>query len=155
MLCVCVCVKCCSDPSAEHALMCGQPCTAPPSLPLASAQGRQRGPLQAFHLHHSHQQTAQPHTTTHCCKCYTHQLTLPHGGYCKSHTNTHPPRGTLAWHKLALLKASHFACSTFLCASDGSWEVLKIVGRNKKVHIWYIGFYYFYFLSTNQSLSRF
>lgn len=48
--------------------MCGQLCTAPPSLSLAQTQGRQRGPLQAFH---PHLQTAQPHTAARCCKCYT------------------------------------------------------------------------------------
>lgn len=118
MLCVWS-VCCCSDPSAEHALMCGQPCTAPPSLPLAPAQGRQRGPLQAFHLHlhphlhhHSHQQTSQPHTATHCCKCYhTPAHTALSVTVRVLHTHTYTP--VTHWCDTSITGALCFKCYTW------------------------------------------
>ena len=76
MLCVygCVWEMCVLFSSAEHELMCDQPCTARPSLSLAAAPGRQWGPLLAcspvlhpqIHLHHN--KTAQSLTATPRCK---------------------------------------------------------------------------------------
>lgn len=121
---LCVWSVCCSDPSAEHALMCGQPCTAPPSLLLAPAQGRQRGPLQAFHLHlhphlHFHQQTAQLHTATHFCKCCTRQHTLFSGLHSirrvvHTYTLTHSHCCIAQFQYLTLLVHT-LSCNTMIC----------------------------------------